>query len=262
MKFKDSFMDGKILVSVAVDGFAMAAIALLFFVMTQILNSLSGSLQNVATPEQFQQLLVSASAEEAQALLGSLQSFLLSFLVGTVILIAGTFLIYSYSRHYLWTRLVKKSTKRYWKWNGLVIGLLIAAVLYFLVTLVIRIPLTSLLVSIQSDTLFNSIQIGLSSLFVLIFIMYMFFVYNSFAHTYRIWDSLGAGFHTIKHQWSKVWRVFLAGFGILLVLSIFLGYLQGALFAYSDMIFTVVNLILLLLYMGWFRSYVLRVVRH
>ncbi len=250
-----SFQEKIIPMIFGIEAFFAALWAVLFLSVSSYLNARSAGLPS---PEQFQQLLTAAPLE-AQAAFASLKSFVIvSFLI--VLLFAVLFLLsYSFVQSFIWNKLLKKPfhRKSYWKWNVLHIVLIIPSLLYLFILLIITLVLQQisfLSANVTVATLFFGF---LKLLYIFIFIFFIFLVYYSFTKSYYIWGSIGYAFSLLKLKWSSLWKQFLFSLGTFIVVGIILT-VPPKIFLYNQTILQVIDAIVFLLFLAWFRVYLVR----
>lgn len=232
-------------------------------------------LQGRSTVE-LQQMLLSLNPEQLAPFLASLKWFLITSLVGLVLLVVGAAFLFSYSQARNWNYLhgKKVTSKNYWRWNLLNLSLLVPLLLFLATLLVVKLA-TMLLLNIppklfpvfyltHSNVMENvRIMVNGAVLFYLIvlFIVIIFFVYNHFVKSYRVWDSLGAGFNTFSKNWKKVLLLVFFATASALIATVILLPIKKAIIFYP-LYSTLLNVILAAFFLAWLRRYVFNSVLH
>jgi hypothetical protein len=222
-----------------------------------MLNSKIKEFSNGQTPEQLRLLLASMEPDQMNVFMTQIQSYLMFFLVGAIIILVLTLILYSLSRSLIWNKLVhNKFTFNKWKkWILLSVALLIPLIMFLIVYAVVKIVLNVILVSLISDNtvliIFNLIiNYGLF-LFLLIFI---FLVFYSFAKNNKVWSSIGNAFGLIK---IKLWKYYLFVLIVSLLINV-IAYLYSLITSWGT---GVVNLLLVVIFLSWARMYLVKVLK-
>lgn len=232
-------------------------------------------LQGRSTAE-LQQMLLSLNPEQLAPFLSSLKWFLVTSLIGLAILLIGSIFLFSYSQARTWNYLQGKkvTSKNYWRWNLLNLSLLVPFLLFLATVLVVKI-VTMILLNIPPkimpafyfihSNLMENIRLMVEGValfyMVVLFTAIIFFIYNHFVKSYKIWDSIGAGFSILKKNWRKVlWLALFATASALIVTVILLPIKKALLFypLYS----TLLNVLLAVFFLAWLRMYTFNSVLH
>src|SRR3989344_1734166 len=228
------------------------------------------------TTAELQQMMLSLNPEQLAPFLASLKWFLITSLAGLVILFIGSVFLFSYSHARIWNYLQGKkvSSKNYWRWNLLNLSLFVPFLLFLGVLLIVKIVMMLLLnippklmpvFYLTHSNLMENIRLVVdgAALFyvVLLFMVIVFLIYNHFVKSYKVWDSVGAGFSAFKKQWKKVLLLVLfATLSALLVTVILLPIKKMLIFypLYS----TLLNVVVAAFFLAWLRMYVFKAVIH
>ncbi len=253
--YPHSFQELQIFKGFAIDAlFLGIAYLVLQLFQTTVTSKMQGLFGRYTSPEQFQQALLSASAEEAQNLLAGMQ-FLIVIFVGGMVLIAA-FLLFSFSasRAVIWYDLfhIKLAWKNYWRWNALNLVLSLFLIIYSALAWVIGLILQSWLSKIPSETISSFLGGIISLLAFLLFALFSFSVYFSFTQKYRVWESIGQAFHLLKHQRKSL--------SLFLILTLATGAVLSLILMALKINLLWLDLGLSLLFLAWMRVYFFRTV--
>lgn len=228
------------------------------------------------TAIELQQMLLSLNPEQLAPFLASLKWFLITSLIGLVLLIVGSVLLFSYSHARIWNYLQGKTVtkKNYWRWNLLNLSLAVPFLLFLAILLVVKLA-TMLLLNIPPklmplfylthSNLMENIRLIVDGavLFymVVLFITIILFIYNHFVKSYKVWDSIGAGFSTFNKNWKKVLLLVLLATASALIATVILLPIKKALIFYP-LYSTLLNVLLAAFFLAWLRMYVFNSVLH
>jgi len=258
--YLNSFKEQKIIRIFLIDFVFFTTIYLLAQGFNYFLQKKSAIFQG-RTANEIQQLILSAP-QEAQIILTQLKSFMILFFIGLIFLIVFTVLFYSLTRAYLWNYLLKNklTKKNYWKWNILVIVLIIPFIIYFFIALVIKLIITQLLFFINNQVVIQIINNYLILILFVIYLIFIFLSYYVFTKKYNVWESLGEAFQLIKIKFKELKIIFLFSLLNLFVISVIL-FLLTYFLKYQQMLLLFFNLILFLLFLAWLRVYLVKVLQ-
>ncbi|GAF84563.1 unnamed protein product [marine sediment metagenome] len=214
------------------------------------------------TTEQLQQMLLSMDPGQAEAFLSNIKGFVITFVLGLIVILVGGLLLYSLSRKLIWDYLLEKkfNKKTYWRWNLLNLALIIPLLIYFFAFGLVRLIL-GYLVSLFKSQVVSAVFYDLVNLFFLfILVIFVFLVYYFFTEKYKVWESIGSAFNLIKTKWKDIQPMFLLIVGTAVVLSVVLWPI-GKLFAYQQGVLIGINIVVSLLFIAWMRIYVLRSIK-
>jgi hypothetical protein len=213
------------------------------------------------TAEQLPQMLLNMQTVESEVFLASMQSFVITFIIGIVVILVGGLLLYSLTRKLIWDYLLQKkfNKKTYWRWNLLNLALIIPAIFYFLAFGFINLSLGYLFAKLNSQAILSAFY-GLANLFLLfILVVFIFLVYYNFAKDYKVWESVGKAFSLIKEKWNKIGTMFLFILGTAVILSLVLWPLGNLLSGKPTALFSI-NAIISLFFLAWMRIYIFRTI--
>jgi len=145
-QYIDSFKVKKVFwVTFLTDLIFFGAVGLIFSQFSTYLQHKSVEIMAGRTPEQIQQLILSAP-EQALPFLEQLKSFLFVSVGTLALLVILTFLLFSLEQAFIWNTLQQKkvTSKTYWRWNLLHLGLIIPLLLYGLGAGIVKLGTSSL----------------------------------------------------------------------------------------------------------------------
>lgn len=234
------------------------------------LQTRSQELMAGRTPEQIQQLLATAP-EKALPFLTELKSFLLLSFGLILILVVLAFLLFSLQQAWIWNYLRKKklTTKTYWRWNVLHLGLILPVLIYGLGAGVLKLLTSALLrvlANISPTFYFNHAAVidsivlilnnAVSFFLIFLFLVILYLIYFVFTEKYRVVASIQDALMLVKKQWSWWWRQILLMVLTAVVLTAIFIPLRHWLLVYP-LWSAVLNLLISFLFLGWMRLYVL-----
>lgn len=276
-QYLNSFKVGKqFLTTFLIDLVSLSLIIFAFTWFSSYAQQVSLELLQGRTAAELQQMMLSLNQEQLAPFLTSLKWFLITSLVGLVILLVGSVLLFSYSHARIWNYLQGKkvTAKNYWRWNLLNLSLFVPFLLFLGALLIVKVMMMLLLSVPQkimpvfylaNRSLMENIRLiaDKAALFyiVVLFIVIIFLIYNHFAKSYKAWDSIGAGFSVFKKQWKKIlWLVLFALVSALIATVILLPIRKVLIFYpfYSALL----NIAVAALFLAWLRMYVFKVVIH
>ncbi|MDP3698447.1 MAG: hypothetical protein Q8R47_02575 [Nanoarchaeota archaeon] len=272
-QYLDSFRLGKEFVrTFLIDLLSISIIVFVFTWFSSYTQARSLALLQGRTTEELQQMLISLSPQQLMPFMSALKWFLISSLIGLVVLLIGSVFLFSYSRARIWNHLQGKrvNSKNYWRWNLLNLSLLVPLLLFLAVILVVKLAMLLLLslpeklmpvFYITHTALMENIRVMLdgATLFylVVLFMVIIFLVYDHFVKSYKIWESIGAGFSSFKKNWKKALLVaFFATVTALLATVILLPIRKALLF--YPLSSTLLNVLLAAFFLSWLSLYVSR----
>jgi len=275
--YLDSFKLGKQFTATFLTDFASLLIIILSFIwFSSYTQRRSLELLQGRTTAELQQMLLSLSPEQLAPFLSSLKWFLITSLAGLTILVAASVFLFSYAQARTWNYLhgKKVTSKNYWRWNSLNLSLLVPLLLFLGIILIVKIA-TMVLLNIPPkllpvfylthSNLMENIRLMIDGaiLFymVVLFIVIVFLIYHHFVKSYKIWDSIGAGFSTFKKQWKKVLLLVLFTTVSALIATVILLPIKKALLFYP-LYSTLLNIFLAAFFLAWLRWYVFNSILH
>ncbi|PIZ50790.1 hypothetical protein COY27_05735 [Candidatus Woesearchaeota archaeon CG_4_10_14_0_2_um_filter_33_13] len=257
-----------------IDFIFFSVIGIVYYTFSNYLQNRSFQVLGGKTSAELQNLLTTSTPEKLLPFLTELKSFLFFSLVMILIIVILSFLYFSYTRALIWNHLENKklNKKTYWRWNLLNLSLIFPLLSYIIVATIITF-ITSWLFSkvitisptfyVTYQSIMEGVTIllnGIVSFFlVLFFLIILFFTYKSFTQKYRIWESIGHSFQMIKQNWSKLWKFLLQAIGTALLLTLIMWPLR-TLYASNFFFSVTINMIISLLYLAWFRIYLLKTI--
>lgn len=264
-QFIQSFKDKKILPIFLVDIVFFGVISALFYYFGEKIKEKSAAFTGFTSAEQLQQAILS-SPEQAEILLTTMKSFILTFLIGLIILLALLVLGFALSRAWIWNYLLGKKLhrKNYWRWNLLVLTLIIPLVLYLFASLVVRGILSYLFSFLNNVTVLQLLNNLIVFVLILFFFVFVFIVYYLFTSQYRVWQSIGDTFNFIKIKWGKLWKFFLFVLATGLVVNVILVFIPKLItyFFIHPTTFSLLNTGIFLLFLAWMRVYLVKTIGH
>lgn len=214
----DSFRLGKtFLLTLLIDTLSFSLLAYLWLVFGSILTARAYAISEGRTAEELKLLMLSGSLEANELLLANIKSFVFTFIIGLVLAVAITILIFSLSRMIVWDKVLSRvlgshssnlSWKNFKKWNGITLVMLLLSAVYILIYGIIKL-IINLITSSLSEVVFLWVNRGVNYLFFIIFIVLMFILFNSFSREHKAWHSVGDAFHQVKASWAKLWKSFI-----------------------------------------------------
>ncbi|MEK6809425.1 MAG: hypothetical protein AABY40_02020 [Nanoarchaeota archaeon] len=275
--YLDSFRLGKqFAATFLIDLITISSIIFAFIWFSSYAQRRSLELLQGRTTAELQQMMLSLNPEQLAPFLTSLKWFLATSLAGLLILIIGSVLLFSYAQARTWNYLhgKKVAANNYWRWNLLDLSLSVPFLLFLGVLLVVKMIML-LLLSIPSKlmplfylthrNLMENIRLVVdgAALFyvVLLFIIIVFLICDNFVKSYKVWDSIGAGFSVFKKHSKKVLLLVLFATISALIATLILLPIKKALIFYP-MYSTLLNVMVAGFFLAWLRMYVFRAVIH
>ena len=205
---------------------------------------------------ELQQILQSTSSELIEVA-PLLQSFLLTFLVGGILLLVTIFLLYSFSRAKIWNYLTGKklTRKSFWKWNGLNSLLILLLIIYLIPVAIIKTATNFIISFINNQTITLYLNNLLTIMLSFFFITLVYLIYYNFAKNYSVWKSIGDSFHVLKLKWNVIYK-FLFTCVMLNIILTLIFYYPIKVFSPSliPLILAMVSIFLLL---AWYRTFLI-----
>ncbi|GEM_PF-5367709 len=251
--FHDPIRIGKVFV---IDTVAIGALFLIWYVFLQILTKLAYNMSGGKTIEDIKAQILLGSPEMQQALLTSIKTFVLVSIIGTIVLIGLTLLLFSYSRLFLWKELVHAKHKL-GKWVALLLLLLVFLVVYVVIVILLK-YIVSLALGNISNTLFLIVNTLFNFSFMLVGILFVNLAFYTFTHTAKILESVANTFHLIRTKWSILWKAFLLMLVTGIIISLLTSFITYLLYLQPTWINSVVTILLFLLYLAWMRIYLVK----
>jgi hypothetical protein len=196
-----------------IDAVTIPIIVYLWLTLGKILNSRAYALSQGRSLDDLKTALIT-NPEVAQAFLSNTKWFTFTLFAGTLIVTFLTIFLFSFSRKLIWSH-----KKKYWKWNTLNLVLLLILLPYILINTITNLVLNFF---IQSE-----ITIGIiNGLFLLIFLIFMFVTYHSFARTYKVGEAITYSVKRIKNKIKSYGKMFIIIFIVGIIFSLILAFLK------------------------------------
>jgi len=258
--------------SALVDFSFVGIMALFLLIIGKITESAMIKISMGRSTEELKQYFLTAPVDQLQQYTGQLQFYVVLFIILAVLTLIVFIFAYSYSRALIWNRINnKKLTKKtYWKWNSLNLAILVILFLYlifyWLMMLIfnaliklITYPFTSFAMT-RPDfirgtiTLLNAI---LASFLIILFLTILFLTYFNFAKNYRVMDSLSWAFKKVTSKFKLTLTIIFYA----LLTYLFIGLLGIGIKNIFPVVWsTIFNVLLSLLYLAWFRIYLVKTI--
>ena len=193
------------------------------------------------------------SAEKSKVFTERLKVLLILWFIIFPLLFILSFLTFSYSRKLIW------GTKKYWRWNLLILFLSVILFFYLIIYYVLKLLLNYLITRYTEKTILI-ISSTFNGIFLIIFLIMTFILFKSFSETYKITDAVNKFFIIIKSRRKE----FMKYFGIILVVSfiasLLLTYLNKKyywnLVAWPQWLIATTEILVLLIFAAWLRYYI------
>ena len=250
-----------------------AVVLLVLYFINTILQSKLSKIMGGKTTEQLQQSLLN-SPEVMLPVMQQLLGYLIITILILLVFCVSAFLVYGLIRARIWNTLHHKTftKKKYWKWNVLNLALIIPSLIYLLFYLFVKTVFSGIVnffFGINSSLyykfpyLMESITLSINGIMtfmlLLLWIIIVFLTYYSFTQKYKVWESIGDSFHLLKKYWSRLWRILLLTTLTALLLTLVLWPIRSLLVNQPFML-TTLNLIFSVLYLAWFRIYLVKTI--
>lgn len=251
-------LDSRFWKMVVIDGIALLALFLLFSGFGSQLETQSKAISGGRSIEELK-VEILTSVETAEQFSSQLRNFLWLFLLGGLLVCVLALMIYSYSRQLVWKELLQQGTyKVEWKWNGLILILLILAILYLLIYGAVRFMAISL-VTFQIETTAVIFSQSLNAWFFLLFLIFAVVVKYSFAREGKVWLAIGNAFHLLKINYREFGFKFLMIVITGIIISFIFYALHKSLYLrFSDGVFSIAQLAVFVIFLGWMRRYLVK----
>lgn len=275
--YLDSFkLEKRFAVTFLIDLASLSLIIFSFIWFSSYTQRRSLELLQGRTTAELQQMMLSLNPEQLAPFLTSLKWFLVTSLVGLVILVVGSVFLFSYAQARTWNYLQGKKVahKNYWRWNLLNLSLFVPFLLFLGVLLIVKITMMLLLnipprlmpvFYLTHSNLMENIRLIVdgAALFymVVLFMVVIFLIYAHFVKSYNVWDSIGAGFSAFKKQWKRVLLLVLFATVSALIITVILLPIKKMLIFYP-LYSTLLNVAVAAFFLAWLRMYVFKAVIH
>ena len=275
-QYIDSFKVKKVFwVTFLTDLIFFGAVGLIFSQFSTYLQNRSIEIMAGRTPEQIQQLILSAP-EQALPFLEQLKSFLFVSVGTLALLVILTFLLFSLEQAFIWNTLQQKkvTSKTYWRWNLLHLGLIIPLLLYGLGAGIVKLGTSSLFQWLGNlnpafyfqnaalvDEIILILNTAVSFILVLFVLLILFLIYYTFTEKYKVWGSIGEGLSKLKPQWSRWWRMIMLMVMTAVIVTAIAIPVRQVLFLYP-LWESILNFTVSILFLSWVRTYVISAFHH
>ena len=241
-----------------IEAITVTLLTLLFVTFGRLLNSRAMAISGGKSVEELKAALIAGTVEANQAFLTNIKVFTFLLVLGTIVVVMVALLLWSLSQALVWAAVLKTSfsRKRYWRWNGLTLVVVLLIIPYFLSFALIK-SLANLIIPSGYQQASFIIGNSISFIFLMAYLLFLCGFSSVFAQRYKVWESLGHTFRLFKARWNSVWKMFLLALGTGLLLSVILAYMQRWA-AWNQ--FYLVQIAFFLLYFSWLRFYLVRVI--
>ena len=257
--FLNSFKDKRIGISVLTDLVSILPIAGLIYLLQYWFIRASANI-DLSKLQDIEQLLLT-NPLLAQQNLTEIANLYTVFGVSVITILILSFAIYAVGRNYLWSKLTqttfnfKKSTK----WLLLPLIFVLLLIPYIAISFLFRI-LFSYLAGLFNNQLFATIVLNyLNLLLIIIFTIFIFLYHYYFRKKPEIWSSIGHSFDLIQKRWQSFSFLLLYSFLVGVIINLIL-LIPGVYLPYYFTLNEVLNTLVIILYLGWLRVYLLRVI--
>jgi len=252
-------LDGQFWKTFLLDLITIGLILVIFFSFTGFLNMQAEKMNGGLSSEELKVQLLEGSGNFNQEYLNKTRAFALIFSIGSILVILGTLFLFSYSRKLVWQVYTNKKSK-YWKWNWVSLILILASVIYFLLVSVIEL-LINMIFNITNQVVYFYFSKTINSIFLFIYLIFMFFTFIHFNSSYKVWASFNSAFKLIRRKWPDLWMAFLFIMLTAGVYSFITYFIQKAMIYQPEVRRAVVSGIVLLFLIAWMRKYIFSVVK-
>jgi hypothetical protein len=210
-------------------------------------------------PAKLQEYIAGPSPEQFLASIEILRGFLVTYFLAMVLFFILLLAVFSLSRAYIWHRLTKKkfSFKKYARWNLLVPVLVLGAGIYAFIALFTKlIIMGTIRIFITSGRILQGISQTLDFALILIYIIIILLTFYHFTHSYKVFESLGKSFSTIKKKWKQLWPFFLFSLAVaFLPVIVTLPWIETLSFYPNEQVWF--SAIFTFVYLAWLRGYLM-----
>lgn len=251
----ESWKDMRIWKSLAIDVIFIIVIVLLVALFALLLKS-----QSVVSGMSIQelQLLAITAPDQAVGLLQAAKAYFVILFLGFFVLAILFLILTAASRRYLWKVLTRKAPYSLRRWIGMELLVLYLLTGYFLVVF--------LMSSFYRNFDLAFLSTFLSFILLTLTISFISIVHYAFAHSGKVWASVGMAFHLVSVKSSKMAAGSIAVVGVLLLLTaitrgvsiLFATQLNAS--PGSIALNVLFQVILVLVYISWVRVSLVRVV--
>ncbi len=265
--YKQSFSDRKLLLnSFFYDLATVGAFGILLLLFNLLVQNQMQKVMQGRSAYEVQQLFLTAAPEELTVLLGDMRLLLFILSVGLPLMVLLGFFTLAFSRSHLWAYLLGKKwqKKGLGKWFLFMVLGSVLVLIYFVLGLLVKLFLVSALASVVGNPQATGVILFDSFLMQIIVIksMMFFFALNySFAKSSLVWKSVGDSFSLLFKKWGQLFFPVLALVLTLTALHSLLSYLFLEIFFAQQVVFFIVQPVVLLFVIAFARVYFLQVFR-
>ena len=258
-----------------VDYIFFGGLWLMFTWFSEYVNTQSKGLMQGKSLEQIQQSFTPENAQQSLAFLSQVHSFLWIFVGGLVLLIVGGFLLFGLEQAMIWYHFERKKVnwKMYWKWNVFHIVLIIPLTLYGLVYLLITLVFSGIFnwvisfiptLYFKAPSTFQAVVKFLNSVVSfslgIWLLLLLFVIWYVFAAKYKVWESIGDGFHLVWQRKMRFGKLFVFAL-IMAVLFTLIAVPFRMLFASVSVLSMGFDLFVLFFFVAWLRLVVVEMLK-
>lgn len=237
--------------TLAIDSLTVFFVYLLFSGLGKILTIKAKAIGQGMTLEQLKVALLTGTAEANKLFYLNARNFVLYFIIGTILVLFLSLVIYSLSRKLIWQRLAKEHfmASNFWRWALLALVQIFVIIIFGLVYLAIN-----LLFSFFGNGLMSSLAFSLlAAIFFTAILCFLFISELSFTKTGKVWPSI-----LNFSPWKKFWNVWLlsaiAWFLLRIIVSYPLGWINKVSIIASDL----AGILILLIFISGLRLYIFK----
>ncbi len=242
--------------------FLIALVALLWFGFNGIIEQRLYAVTGGQSIDALKSSLLASTEGAAQAFLGNVKLFTYVFVIGIVVMLLLTFLLFAFSQYHSWARLLhqKISLKAIPRWCGLFSLLLLFGAGFLIIYLAFFLLLSFILPA--TGTLTQIVLAVSKSFFLVLILAWTTFVFYFFSEKKQMLESLHAAFSWIKKNRRTFWPVFLLAVLTFIILNLLVVYLQQKVWISASAVENfLIKIFLLTLYYNWLRLYLLKTVK-
>ncbi len=239
-------------------------VAILFISWSSFSNYAQGQaeLLGATSKEEIQQMITSLNEQQLEVFIPKVYSFLTVFLVGLLLLTVGTLCLYSLNQALIWNKLTNQqlTRNRYWRWNSLNLFLIVLILIYVIFAVILKLILLYLFTRMTRNPLaFDVVNNFLFLIFTLLLILFVYWTYFHFTNKYRIFESIGASFQSLKHHHYAFYKLFLIGF-FTAVIPFLLSLPFSEYLVLHSGIVTFISVMYSILFLNWLRIYLVTII--
>ena len=233
----------------------------IFFIMFLFLtlgNSVKDKTLDATQGKTIEQIKIDlvSSTKEAEQLTKNIKGLVFILIGGLILATLLTIAAMTYSRMYIWDKLINHNFKKKYAFKWLAILILTAVILFVagLGAILLRLIL-NLVVSFTSDYAIDIYVRITNMLFFVAFMFLYFIILNTFSKTKKVFESIGKSFENIKQNFKTHAKKYLRILIFSIVLSLITHYVMRLVIYQSQWIITLTSSIFLLTLVGVTRIY-------